>query len=186
MGAFKPLLPFGEQTVIEACIRNLLGGGAEPIIVVVGHRAAEVREHLSHLPVIFAENPLTESEMGISIASGVEQVPLETEAVFIALVDQPAIPPAVIQHLISERRRTGAALIIPTHEGRGGHPVLVDLRYRDELLHLNAQGGLRAFFAARSQEVLRSAVASPHIARDMDTWDDYASLHEDIFGAGPR
>ena len=36
MGAFKPLLPFGDTTVIEHTIDYLRRGGIETIIVVVG------------------------------------------------------------------------------------------------------------------------------------------------------
>ena len=43
MGAFKPLLPFGESTVIESCIINLRSAGIEEIIIVIGHRADDVR-----------------------------------------------------------------------------------------------------------------------------------------------
>src|SRR5437868_15250448 len=73
MGAFKPLLPFGDKTVIETCIDNLLRGGVETIVVVVGHRAEEIHERLAHLPVRFAINEDAESEMGVSISRGAEQ-----------------------------------------------------------------------------------------------------------------
>jgi molybdenum cofactor cytidylyltransferase len=46
MGAFKPLLPFGARTVIETCIDNLRAAGVTEIVVVVGHRGAEVRARL--------------------------------------------------------------------------------------------------------------------------------------------
>ncbi len=185
MGAFKPLLPFGERTVIEACVHHLLEAGAEPVVVVVGHRAEEVRASLSNLPVIFAENSEAGSEMSISIARGVEKVPDEAEAVLIALVDQPAIPSEAIRRLIDERQSAGASLVVPTHEGRGGHPVFIDLKYRGELLKLDSQRGLRGFFEAHREEVSRVAVASPYIARDMDTWDDYRALYREIFEAEP-
>ena len=71
MGAFKPLLPFGKQTVIEACIDYLRKGGAETIVVVLGHRADELRERLAHLPVLFALNPDPNSDMNASIAAGI-------------------------------------------------------------------------------------------------------------------
>ena len=44
MGAFKPLLPFGNKTVIECCIDALREGGVETIVVVLGHRADDVRK----------------------------------------------------------------------------------------------------------------------------------------------
>ncbi|MBV9960436.1 MAG: nucleotidyltransferase family protein [Acidobacteria bacterium] len=185
MGAFKPLLPFGDETVIEACIRHLLAGGVEEVVVVVGHRADEVRAQLAQLPVRFAVNEEAESEMGVSIARGVEALSDEAEAVFIALADQPAIPPEAVRRLLDERQRKGASLLIPVHEGRGGHPVLIDLKYRAELLRLDPQSGLRAFFRKHRAQVLRLPVSFPGIARDMDTWDDYRSLYRESFGSEP-
>jgi molybdenum cofactor cytidylyltransferase len=185
MGAFKPLLPFGERTVVEACLGNLREGGVEEIVVVIGHRADELRERLANLPVRFAVNAEPTSEMGASIALGVEQLGPSAQAVFIALVDQPAIPPEVIRFLIAERERTGARLIVPEHEGRGGHPVLIDLGYRQELLNLDSRRGLRALFDAHQREVLRARVVSPYVARDMDQWDDYRALYREVFGIEP-
>src|SRR6266536_1206249 len=74
MGAFKPLLPFGNRTVIECCINNLRAAGIKDIVVVVGHRADEVREQLQILDVKLAVNADPDSEMNVSIARGVEQV----------------------------------------------------------------------------------------------------------------
>jgi CTP:molybdopterin cytidylyltransferase MocA len=185
MGAFKPLLPFGESTVVEACINHLLEGGVESIVVVLGHRAVEMRERLSHLPITFALNHEADSEMGASIARGVEQLPPEMETILIALCDQPAIPAEVIRHLIAERARTLARLVVPEYLGRGGHPVLIDHSFREQLLRLDRERGLRALFDAYRDEVLRLSVGSPYVARDMDTWDDYRALHEEVFGVAP-
>jgi molybdenum cofactor cytidylyltransferase len=185
MGAFKPLLPFGNRSVVEACIGNLVEGGVDEIIVVAGHRVEEMRGRLAQLPVRFAVNAETESEMGVSIARGVEQIGPGAEAVFIALADQPAIPPEVIRLLIAERERTGVRLIQPEREGHGGHPVLIDLSFRQELLNLDPQRGLRALFETYRDTVLRVPVASPYVVRDMDTWDDYRALYREVFGTEP-
>ncbi|HEV7860759.1 MAG TPA: nucleotidyltransferase family protein [Pyrinomonadaceae bacterium] len=185
MGAFKPLLPFGERTVAEACVGSLMDGGVGTIVVVLGTRAEELRERLAHLPVRFAFNADASSEMAVSIARGIEQVPAEAWAVLIALCDQPAVPSDVIRLLIAERERTGARLIVPEYGGRGGHPVLLDGGFREELLMLDQERGLRALFDAHRREVLRVPVSSPFVARDMDTWDDYRALYLEVFGAQP-
>ncbi|HEY0005490.1 MAG TPA: nucleotidyltransferase family protein [Pyrinomonadaceae bacterium] len=185
MGAFKPLLPFGEKTVAESCIEYLLDGGVESIVVVLGHRAEELRGRLEHLPVIFTLNPEAESEMSASIARGAVSLPARTAAVLIALCDQPAIPPEVVSRLIEERERTGGRLIVPEFEGRIGHPVLLDFDFREELLKLDARGGLRSLFEKQKEEVVRVPVGSPYVARDMDTWDDYRALYEDVFHQAP-
>ena len=41
MGAFKPILPFGQKTVIESCLDYLRE--IKDVVVVLGHRADEVR-----------------------------------------------------------------------------------------------------------------------------------------------
>src|ERR1044072_4037282 len=93
MGAFKPLLPFRDKTVIECCLDYLQQGGVETIVVVVGHRADEVRAKLRNGSVIFAHNPDPNSEMGASIAVGVRALSASSAATLIALVDHPAVPP---------------------------------------------------------------------------------------------
>lgn len=179
MGAFKPLLPFGNKTVIECCIDLLREGGVETIVVVAGHRADDLRSKLAG--VTFAINPDPGSEMGASIAAGVRKVPRDAQATLIALADHPAVPAAVVSTIIDEWT-TGARIVIPTWQGRGGHPVLVDLSFRSELLDLPQSGGLRALFEAHREAVRRLPVNSPFIARDMDTWDDYKALHEEATG----
>lgn len=185
MGAFKPLLPFGEKTVIESCIDYLQRGGVETIVVVLAHRAAEIKEKLPGLTVRFALNPDPESEMSESIACGVRELPLETRATFIALADYPAVPADVVAVLVNNWQAGKTGLLIPEYQGRGGHPVLIDLRFRNELLSLDSRRGLRSLFDANRDKVRRVPVDSPFIARDIDTWDDYRALHKQVFGAEP-
>jgi molybdenum cofactor cytidylyltransferase len=185
MGAFKPLLPFGDQTVVERCVANLRDAEISDVLVVVGHRASEIRQQLEEQDVRFALNPDPDSEMSASIACGVEQIGDEAKAVIVALVDHPAVPIAVISLLIDEWRKGEGKLFQPEHEGRGGHPVLIDLEYRDELLNLDSQLGLRALFDRHREQVRRLPVDSPFVARDMDTWEDYVALHEAVFGRKP-
>ena len=186
MGAFKPLLPFGGRSVVEACVANLREAGVREVVVVVGHRAEEVRAALDGLPFVrFALNDEAGSEMGVSVARGVEAVPEGAGALLVALCDQPAVPPAAVRGLIEARARTGARLVVPEWGGRGGHPVLVDLALREELLSVVPRKGLRALFEARRGEVLRLPVDSPFVARDMDTWEEYAALHLEVFGSPP-
>jgi molybdenum cofactor cytidylyltransferase len=181
MGAFKPLLPFGKQTVIESTINYLRRGGVEAIVVVLGHRAEELKTRLAHSSVTFALNPDPDSEMSASITAALPQLPAEAKATLIALADHPAVPPIVVTKLIETWQR-GAPLVIPTWQNRGGHPVLIDLRYREELQNLDPKRGLRALFEAHRNQVRRLGVDSPYVARDMDTWDDYSALYQEVFG----
>jgi molybdenum cofactor cytidylyltransferase len=186
MGAFKPLLPFGPTTVIETCIENLRLGGVGTVIVVLGQgpRAEELKQHLGNARVSFAINPDPQSQMSASIGCGVRELPGGTKAVIINPVDHAAVPREVVELLISQWKK-GARLVKPTWNERGGHPVLVDLGFRDELLSLDPDGGLKAFFSIHQGQLKRVPVDSNYIARDMNTWDDYRALHQEVFGLPP-
>ena len=184
MGKFKPLLPFGDRTVIESCVNNFQAAGVVEIVVVLGHRAEQVREQLKATSVTFVTNPDPDSEMSVSIALGVAAIGGSSKAVLITPADHPAVPSETIQRLM-ERSRTGSKLIQPEFEGKGGHPVLIDLSYREELAGLESQSGLRGLFDRHRSKALRLPVDSPFVARDMDTWEDYCALHEDVFGRKP-
>lgn len=187
MGAFKPLLPFGASTVVETCVETLRAAGVAEVVVVVGHRAGEVQERLAGAPSVrFALNEEAASEMGASIARGVEQLSEEACAVVVALADQPGVPPSVVRELVDAWRRTRARIVQPEWEGRGGHPVLIDLSLREGLMRLEESRGLRALFEERRGEVLRVPSRTPFVRRDMDTWEEYQRLHEEVFGRRPR
>jgi molybdenum cofactor cytidylyltransferase len=186
MGAFKPLLPFGPKSVIETCIENIRGGGVKTIVVVLGLglQAERLKHHLQNSRVTLASNSDPGSEMSTSIACGVRALPGVARAVIINPADHAAVPSEVVAQLIAEWEK-GALLIKPTWEDRGGHPVLIDLSFRDELLTLDPERGLKALFVAHQDQLRRVPVNSNYIARDLDTWDDYCALHQEVFGVPP-
>lgn len=184
MGAFKPLLPFGNSTVIETSLDQLTSAGAEEVVVVLGHRGDEIREQLKQRKLTFAFNADPDAPMSTSIARGGERLNNDAGCVLITPVDHPAVSSDTIRQIIHEWK-AGHALVQPEYQGRGGHPVLIDLHYRAELQHLDPNNGLRAFFDNHRSAVRRLPVDSPFVARDMDTWDDYLRLHEAVFGHKP-
>jgi len=184
MGALKPLLPFGPTTVIESCIEYLRAAGVDPIIIVVGPRGEEIRQHLENADVVLVENPDHFGKMTSSIACGVSKLPPASRAVMITPADLPAIPSQVVFQLINEWRN-GHLLVKPTWEDRGGHPILVDLSFKEDLLELDPELGLKSLFESHVDQVKRLPVDSRYIARDIDTWDDYAALHQEVFGTWP-
>jgi molybdenum cofactor cytidylyltransferase len=185
MGVLKPLLPWGNIAVVTSCIEYLRQGGASEIVVVGGHRAEEIRAAVSTTGVKFALNDLPNSEMSVSIARGVELASEETDAFLIALCDQPAIPFSVVKDLIEYRERTGALVIKPEYQRRGGHPILIGSEFRTQLVTFDPGTSLRGFLGGMTDQTTRLRVDSPFVVRDMDTWQDYVSLHREVFGFSP-
>jgi len=188
MGQPKPLLPWGQSTVIEACVDHLLSGGVRDVTVVLNPESESTRQILASTPARVVINEIPNCEMGVSISKGAEQLPAAPGAILVALADQPAIPPEVIEALISVWQKGDALVVIPTQSGRGGHPILLDGSLKSRLLKLDPQLGLRALLQVLQNQTVRLEVESPYIMRDIDTLEEYEALHREVFGmaAAPK
>ena len=175
MEAFKQLLPFGGRTVVEAAVWSLVraGVGVERVIVVVGHRAEEVARVVQPLGAGIATNREHDRGMLSSVQTGLASVPEGARAVLIALGDQPFGEPEVARAVVRSWRNSGRGLIVPSHDGRRGHPLLIDLKYRDAVAKLSPDVGLREILLEHPDDLQHVVVEVDSIARDMDTRADY-------------
>jgi len=124
-GAFKPLLAWRSGTVIDACVKSLRDSRLGQIIVVLGHREAEIRSRLAGSGVEFAINPDYKLGMLSSVKTALSQIGPQTTAVLIALVDQPMVTAEIINQLIDAYEKGDKRVGLPTYEGRHGHPIIL-------------------------------------------------------------
>jgi len=176
MNAFKQLLPFGDRTIVEACVARILTTSIEETIVVVGHRADDVAAAVSGLSVRVVRNDAYATGMASSVKAGVAAARATADAVMICLCDQPHVPSAVYKAVLDTYRRTGALIVVPTIAGDTGHPVVFDMSLVDEILAVDPTTGLRAVTYAHRADTIRVPVDSVAILDDMDTPDDYERL----------
>jgi molybdenum cofactor cytidylyltransferase len=109
-----------------------------------------------------------------SIQAGLRALPADAEAAVIMLGDQPFLPSRVVDEIIAAYEAGRHGIVIPTFQGRRGHPVLIDLKYRDEVLALDPCAGLRALMCGHPADIIEVDVADADILRDLDTPEDYA------------
>lgn len=173
MGSQKLLLPFGESTIVETVLGNVLNSSIDHVMVVLGANQDKIRVCIGNLPVQFCYNKEHESGMLSSVICGIRALPQEAEAALIFLGDQPDIPPAVTNHVIDAYNEELVGIVIPVHDQRRGHPLLVDMKYRKEIEQLNLEEGLRALRHHFPNDVLEVEVNEPGILVDIDTREDY-------------
>jgi molybdenum cofactor cytidylyltransferase len=173
MGSQKLLLPFGGKTIIERVIDNILLAGLENILVVTGSHRDEIEKLISTMPITFCHNPHYSDGMHTSVIQGFRSLPENTGAVLVFLGDQPFIPAEVIQTVIITWRQSGKRIIIPTFQGKRGHPTLFDFKLREEILHLDPVSGLRSITVKFPEEILEAEINFPQILKDIDTKSDY-------------
>jgi molybdenum cofactor cytidylyltransferase len=173
MGKFKQTLPLRGKTFIEHCVHNLLASIVGEVIVVIGHREAEVREALGRCPVRLVHNPDYTSGMSSSIKRGLAAVPEGCAAVMIALADQPLIGTETFNQLVRIYQDHRPLLVIPTYRDRNGHPIIVDLRLKQEILSMDPEQGLRQVVRSHADDTMRVPVESEAVLIDFDVPGDY-------------
>jgi molybdenum cofactor cytidylyltransferase len=175
MGKLKQLMPFGKSTIIEQALDNLLSSVVAETIVVLGHKAEEIKKTIAARAVKIAVNPDYPQGMSTSIIAGLNLVSGQAQAVMLALGDQPLVDSQTINRLIAEFSRHDKGIAVPAYKGKRGHPVIFAIKYKAELLKLKGDIGAREIIRHHPDDVLEIAVASESVITDIDTRDDYAA-----------
>jgi molybdenum cofactor cytidylyltransferase len=173
MGDFKQLLPFQGKTFVECCVDNLLAAGLDDIIVVTGHRHAEIEQALASRQIKLAFNGDYRAGMSSSIQCGVRALDEKTSAILIALADQPQIHSSLISKIIAAHQAERPLIIVPVYDNRRGHPIILDARLRHEILAIDPRQGLRQLVQAHTDQTLYLQMASDSILLDFDYPQDY-------------
>ena len=173
MGSLKQLLPFGHKTVIETVLDNFLQTDLYEIIVVLGHQAEQISIVLGESPVKKVTNERYKDGMLSSIQYGINATNRNTEAYLIGLGDQPFVSASLIIPLLERFKECGKGIVIPSYNGKRGHPIVIHAKYRDEISHLDPNVGLRQLVYEHEDDLAYVDVPSDAVIRDMDFPEDY-------------
>jgi len=80
--------------------------------------------------------------------------------------------------LIHAFQKGRGGIIVPSFQGRQGHPVILHRRYKKELLNLKGDVGGKSILERHPQEVRAIRVKSIGVVTDVDTWQDYKKERE--------
>ncbi len=174
MGAFKPLLPFSDKTVIEASVGSVLPfvGTAS---VVVGYRGDELIQTLGRFGerLTIVRNPAYAStDMLHSVQLGLRAMG-ECDAFFLLPADMPLVAPTVYETLTAAFDES-CGVLYPVFGGRRGHPPLIASRLIPDILGYDGGGGLRAILGACTAREI--GIADEGILTDLDTPGDYGRI----------
>jgi molybdenum cofactor cytidylyltransferase len=182
MGRPKLALPLGGRTVLEHVLVALRLGGVEHILVVVG-------PHVPELSLIAEFNgvhvcPLIEetADMRATVEAGLNWLehrfrPRPEDDWLLVPGDHPALDPEVVRQLREARPKHPArSVLVPTFQGRRGHPTLIGWKHIVGI-RAHPQGeGLNSYLRGQGEQVMELAVASEAVLFDLDTPEDYERL----------
>lgn len=174
MKAFKPMLPLGQERVIERTINNFRAAGITELIVVVGHRAEELTAFLDHLRVPWVLNENFDEGMYASLLTGLGSIDSKCEWFFMMPGDIALVQASTLEGLLDASRENHERIFHPTCDNRRGHPPLLSAEFIPGLLAFDGPGGLRAFLADSNLQACDVPCGDEGILMDMDTLEQYA------------
>lgn len=171
----KALVRHRGLLFVERAAEVLRAGGCEPVVVVLGARAAEVRAAATLTGALVVDNPDWASGMGSSVRVGLSALG-DCTAVVVLPVDTPGVTPAAVDRLV--RLATPSALARATYDDVPGHPVLLGRDHWAEVAELAVgDEGARPYLARqRVQPVPCGDVA---VGTDVDRPEELPSQEPD-------
>jgi molybdenum cofactor cytidylyltransferase len=160
--------------MVARVVDHLLASRGRPIRVVVGHRADEVIAALHGRPVTFVHAADYAQGLSASLRAGLAAV--TERAVLVVLADMPLVTGASIDRLIEAYDPDeGRLIVVPTHDGEWGNPVLWDRRYIPAMLALTGDSGARKLLRQHA-DAMAEVPLDESVLRDFDTPESLAAL----------
>lgn len=187
-GRHKLFLPLGERPVLIHVLEAVLAAQTRPIVLVLGHQAAQARTLLNpylHLPDLqIMENPAYQQGMSTSLRAGLQALTGSNEYIapehiggaIILLGDQPLITTSIIDDLVATWQTGGKRIVAPLYNGKRGNPVLFCADLFPELAAVTGDEGGRRVIEHHRQEIATVEVADAQASFDVDTWEAYQQV----------
>jgi len=158
MGGDKSLLDWRGKTFLERLLAAVETAGLDPVRVVLGANAEAVQQKVSLGPDEVVVNREWEKGQLTSLIAGLHSLSTEVAAAVVCLVDHPCVSSRLLRTLAEKFRETRKAIVLPTYQGRRGHPVVFAARLFDELRAAPLDVGARHVVRQNSAEVLEIPV----------------------------
>lgn len=165
------------KPIIARVVDNLLSSPARPIVVVLGYRGADVRAALRGRQIEFVEAADYAEGLSASLRAGLAALPAEVAAALVCLGDMPLITARVIERLIAAYDPDeGRRIVVPTHRGQRGNPILWDRGFFAEMRALSGDTGARGLLERHAEAVTEVEIGEEAVLRDVDTPESLAEL----------
>jgi molybdenum cofactor cytidylyltransferase len=166
-GHHKLLAEFDGVPLVRRTV--MVAQAAGPVIVVTGHREAEIRDALSGLDLHLVSNDDYASGMASSLVAGLNAAEPGADGILVMLADMPAIRAIDIQAMTAAFSAHGGHVVVrAVSEGKRGNPVILPRALFPALRRLEGDVGARHVIETSGHPVIDVEIG-PAAHVDLDT-----------------
>jgi molybdenum cofactor cytidylyltransferase len=179
-GYLKPLLPYEGRTFLETLVGRLEKTDVDEVVVVLGARHGEILERVSLGGARVVVNEEWRKGQLSSLRTALARISPRAEGLLFTLADHPLVLPETYRALVEVWTGDTTRVVIPSFEGRKGHPAVFPSSLFEELNKNDLPGGARDLIYRHTDIVTYVPVGDPGVVRDIDTPGDYRDLIGDL------
>jgi molybdenum cofactor cytidylyltransferase len=170
MGRPKTLLAAEGRTFLERACATLARGGCAPVFVVLRDPDSAEGALARRVGARVVENADPDEGPVTSIRRALHALPKGAGGIAVLPVDHPLVAPATVEELLAAADADpGAAALVPTYQGRRGHPVVLRSALFPEVLEGDLPEGVRTVLRRDPTRVREIPVDDPGVLIDLDT-----------------
>jgi molybdenum cofactor cytidylyltransferase len=181
MGRPKLLLPYRGTTILGSLMASLKSPRIAACCVVIRADDAELQAEAEKHGAWVIQPAVDPPEMRTSVEIALHEIeqryqPADSDAWLLIPADHPLLSPALLEELIAAWDQTAAEILVPSHNGRRGHPTLFRWSMVSEIRGIPADQGLNWLLRRQPTRVVEWPCDHPEVTFDLDTPEDYARL----------
>ena len=192
MGDLKQLLKWEkDNTILGKTIDNLLQAEIidEQLKIVVGAEKEKIKNYLekkysSQLEqgiIKIIENDDYKQGMMSSIKKALAELEADNQYLLFTLADKPFVGPEVYRKLFQKCLELEVEIFQPQYQGQPGHPVIMKNKFRETVLKLEGEGGLRNLFSLMPEKIYHYECNFKEITVDLDFKKEYQKYRTNNF-----
>ncbi len=182
-GPNKLLAVVRGKPIIRGVVEAAVNSKVDETIVVLGWDKNRVEEVLAGIPCRLIVNTEFEKGQSSSLKAGLNEVGPETRAVLVLPGDIAKIDSRSIDKVVNSYILNGGTILIAAHNGRHGHPILIDRSLFRDIAQITEEGhGLKSVIKNHEDEIRLIEVGTDTVLMDVDTPEDLHSLNRNDQG----
>ena len=167
----KQLLPVGDGTLVALTVRHAEESNLDRVVVVTGHRAAEVAASFAGGRADVVENPRYRQGNMTSFRVGAAAL-AECDACVVLLADMPGVTTDMINRLVDEWEQQRPWAAVCSYRGHLAHPLLLSAAALLEATGVDGAKGVWRFLESSMDRVSRVPFDKA-VPLDVNTAADY-------------
>lgn len=159
IGSPKALLPYQGRPFLEHLLEVTRHAKIGTRRVVLGAHAEAITNTVALASDEIVINEDWEKGQLSSIHAALRSLPANTDGTLLCLIDHPLITASLVNDLIEAFYKSRTSIVLPTYQGRRGHPVIFPAQLYEELLNAPVDQGARAVVWAHAGDISEVATA---------------------------